>query len=87
MKMAVGAIRANDFPRRMNRYGQAGGDHASSRTSLDGPERQTGIYGSEGHARRVPDKVVDQGLRWPLPDNTSSVATWLRHVSMVAEET
>ena len=72
----MGAIRANDFPRRVNRYGQAGGDHASSRTGLDGPERQAGIYGS-GRARRVPDEMVDPGLPRPLPDNTAGIAIWL----------
>jgi hypothetical protein len=55
----VRAIRVKDFPRRVNRYGQAGGDHASSRTGLDDPERQTGIYGLEGRARCVPDEMVD----------------------------
>jgi hypothetical protein len=44
----VGAIRANDFPRKANRYGQAVGDHASLRTDPDDAERLTGIYGSEG---------------------------------------
>jgi hypothetical protein len=73
----VGAIRAKDFPRRVNKYGQAGGDHASSRTGLDGPEQQTGIYGLEGRARRVPDEMVDPGLPWPLPDNTAGIAIWL----------
>jgi hypothetical protein len=43
-----GAIRANDFTRKANGCGQAGGDHASSRTDPDDVERQTGIYGSGG---------------------------------------
>src|SRR5229473_3055540 len=47
-----GAIRANDFSRQADEYGQAGGDHASSRTHPDDAERQTGIYGSD--ARRPP---------------------------------
>jgi len=53
----MGAIRLNAFPRRPDGYGQAGGDHASSRTDPDNAERLTGIYGSEGwvaQARRPP---------------------------------
>ena len=49
----VGAIRVNDFPCRANGYGQASGDHASSRTSLDNAERLTGIYGSDGWQARI----------------------------------
>ena len=44
----VGATRANSFPRQVDEYGQATGDHARSRTGLDDAERLTGIYGSEG---------------------------------------
>jgi len=43
----VGATWANDFPRQTNEDGQAGGDHASSRTGPDDAERLTGIYGSD----------------------------------------
>ncbi|SRR6266536_880718 len=43
----LGATRANDFPRQANGCGQAGADHASSRTGPDDAERLTGIYGSE----------------------------------------
>ena len=42
----MGAIRLNAFPRRADGYGQAGGDHASSRTDPDNAERLTGICGS-----------------------------------------
>jgi hypothetical protein len=31
----VGASQTNNFPRRANGYGQAGGDHASSCTDAD----------------------------------------------------
>ena len=44
----VGATRANSFPRQVDEYGQATGDHARSRTGLDDAERLTGIYQSEG---------------------------------------
>jgi hypothetical protein len=44
----VGATQANDFPRQADEYGQAVGDHASSRTGPDGAERLPGIYGSGG---------------------------------------
>jgi len=36
------------LPTQANGSGQAGGDHASSRTDLDDAERLTGTYGSEG---------------------------------------
>ena len=42
----LGAIRANNFSRQANEYGQTNGDHASSRTDPDDAERLTGIYGS-----------------------------------------
>jgi hypothetical protein len=54
----VGAIRANDFPPQANGYGQADGDHASSRTDPDNAEHQTGIYGSEGSCRYGSDRTV-----------------------------
>jgi hypothetical protein len=44
----LGAIRANDFPRQADGSGQTDADHASARTDPDGPERLTGIYGSDG---------------------------------------
>lgn len=46
----MGAIRANNFPRQANGYGQVGGDHASSQIDPDNTERCTGIYGSGGQA-------------------------------------
>ena len=49
----LGATRANDFMRQSNEYGQARGDHPSSRTDPDNAERLTGIYGSEGWGVRV----------------------------------
>ncbi len=49
----MGATWANDFPRQANGFGQASGDHASSRTDPDDAERLTGIYGSEGWGFRV----------------------------------
>jgi len=39
----VGAIQTNDFPRQENQSGQAGGDHASSRTGPDSAQRLTCI--------------------------------------------
>jgi hypothetical protein len=42
----VGATRANDFLRRANESGRAGGDHPSLRTDPDDAERDTGIYRS-----------------------------------------
>ena len=42
------ATQANCFPRQTNEYEQAGGDHASSQTDPDVPERLTGICGSDG---------------------------------------
>jgi hypothetical protein len=35
----LGATQANDFLRQADEYGQADGDHASSRTDLDNAER------------------------------------------------
>jgi hypothetical protein len=52
----MGAIRANDFPRPADGCGQAGGDHASSRTDPDEAERLTGIYRSD-------DQATDPGAR------------------------
>jgi hypothetical protein len=49
----VAATQADDFPRQANGYGQAGDDHASSRTDPDDAERLTGIYGFKGaHSAR-----------------------------------
>ena len=47
----MGATRVNYFLRRADEYGQADGDHASSRTDPDDTERPTGIYRSEGRGR------------------------------------
>ena len=68
----MGAVRVNDFPCRANGYGQASGDHASSRTSLDNAERLTGIYGSEGRARTVPERMVGHGSWRSLTDRPAT---------------
>jgi hypothetical protein len=60
----LGATRANDFMCQANEYGQAGGDHARSRTDPDDAERLTGIYGSEGlgfESLRARTRVPGQG--------------------------
>src|SRR5215470_11180743 len=55
----VGAIRANDFPRQANGYGQATDDHPSSWTDLDDAERLTGIY--ESDVRRKDARARKEG--------------------------
>jgi len=42
----LGALRANDFQQLAGGYGQADGDHVSSRTDPDDAERLIGIFGS-----------------------------------------
>ena len=56
----LGAIRANDFPRKADECGQAARDHARWRTDLDDAERDTGNYGSD--ARAAQPRV---GSLWP----------------------
>jgi hypothetical protein len=43
-----GSHRGERLSRQADESGQAGGDHASSRTDPDDAERDTGNYGSEG---------------------------------------
>jgi hypothetical protein len=50
----MAAVRADDFLWRANGRGLAAGDQASSRTYPDEAERQTDIYGSDGHLRISP---------------------------------
>ncbi len=45
---AMCAVRADDFPRQADGYGQVPDDHARSRTDPDDAERRTGIYRPEG---------------------------------------
>jgi len=44
-------------------FGQPTGTRSRSRTDLNTTGGGTGIYGSEGSARRVPDEVLHRGLR------------------------
>jgi hypothetical protein len=69
----AGATRTNNFPRRVDGYGQTVGDHARPRTDPDDAERLTDIYGSDGcDARQVPN-LASTGLRPAADPATSQV--------------
>ena len=72
----MGAIGANDFLRQADESGQAGGDHASSRTDPDNAERLTGIYESEGSGF--------ESLREPASERNLTIWEKLVRKSLIA---
>jgi hypothetical protein len=44
---------------------------------MDGPGQPAQDYGSQGHARYVPDGTVGQGLSRSLADRPASLPTWI----------
>lgn len=73
----MGANQANgSWPVRTaaNRNRQLGPMTGRARTRLDTAD---GAYGSEGHARCVPDRVVDQRPSRSLVDSLAGLPTWV----------
>src|SRR5262249_3817242 len=67
----LGAIQADNFPGKTNRYGQAAGNHASSRTGPDSSERPDRYLRADGRWFESQDRAASARVPGPARYRTA----------------